>query len=75
MAAKKDNEELEIDLLELFRVLWSKALVLILTALITGAAVFSITFFLIKPKYEATAAAANAIRKVSMYLFCLYVFV
>lgn len=56
MAVKKENDEIEIDLLELCKVLWSKALVLILTALITGAAVFSVTFFLIKPKYEATAS-------------------
>lgn len=56
MAVKKETEEMEIDLLALFRVLWSKALVLVLTALIAGAAAFSATFFLIKPKYEATAA-------------------
>ena len=56
MAAKKENGEIEIDLLELFRVLWSKALALILAALITGAAAFAVTVFLIKPKYEATTS-------------------
>lgn len=56
MAVRKDNDEIEIDLLALFRVLWSKALVLVLTALIAGAATFAVTAFLIKPKYEATAA-------------------
>ena len=56
MAAKKENDEIEIDLLELFRVLWSKALALILAALIAGAAAFAVTVFLIKPKYEATTS-------------------
>ncbi len=56
MAVKKENEEIEIDLLVLFKVLWSKALVLVLTALIAGAATFAVTAFLIKPKYEATAS-------------------
>ena len=56
MAVRKENDEIEIDLLALFKVLWSKALVLVLTALIAGAATFAATAFLIKPKYEATAA-------------------
>lgn len=56
MAVRKENDEIEIDLLALFKVLWSKALVLVLTALIAGAATFAVTAFLIKPKYEATAA-------------------
>ncbi len=56
MATKKDNDEIEIDLLELFRVLWSKALALILAALIAGAAAFAVTVFFIKPKYEATTS-------------------
>ena len=56
MAVRKENDEIEIDFLALFKVLWSKALVLVLTALIAGAATFAVTAFLIKPKYEATAA-------------------
>ena len=56
MAVRKENDEIEIDLLALVKVLWSRALVLVLTALITGAATFAVTAFLIKPKYEATAA-------------------
>lgn len=56
MAVRKENDEIEIDLLALFKVLWSKALVLVLTALVAGAATFAVTAFLIKPKYEATAA-------------------
>ena len=56
MAVRKENDEIEIDLLALFKVLWSKVLVLVLAALIAGAATFAVTAFLIKPKYEATAA-------------------
>ena len=56
MAVRKENDEIEIDLLALVKVLWSRALVLVLTALIAGAATFAVTAFLIKPKYEATAA-------------------
>ena len=56
MAVKKDNNEIEIDLLQLIRVLWSKALVIILAAALAGAATFAVTLFLIKPKYEATAS-------------------
>ena len=50
MAVRKENDEIEIDLLALVKVLWSRALVLVLTALITGAATFAVTAFLIKPK-------------------------
>lgn len=56
MAVKKEDKVIEIDLLVLFKVLWSKALILVLTALIAGAATFAVTAFLIKPKYEATAS-------------------
>lgn len=54
MAAGKEYDE--IDLLALCKVLWSKALVLILTSLIAGSVAFGVTAFFIKPKYEATAA-------------------
>lgn len=56
MAVKRENEEIEIDLIQLFKVLWRKALVIILSAAIFGAATFAVTLFLIKPKYEATAS-------------------
>lgn len=56
MAVRRENEEIEIDLIQLFKVLWRKALVIILSAAIFGAATFAVTLFLIKPKYEATAS-------------------
>ena len=52
----KKNDEIEIDLLALAKVLWRKALVIILVAVITASAVFAFTLFFIEPAYDATAA-------------------
>ncbi len=54
----KDNYEEEeyIDLLKLVKVLWRKALVIILVALLTTSLAFVVTAFLIKPTYEATVS-------------------
>ena len=51
----KNNDVVEIDLLELFHVLWNKALLIITIGLFFAAAAFGITYFFITPKYEATA--------------------
>ncbi len=56
MSVRKENDEIEIDLLQLFRVLWKNALVIILIAAIMGGLAFGVTYFLITPKYEATAS-------------------
>lgn len=48
--------EIEIDLSALVRVLWKKALVIILVAVLCGSAAFGCAAFLIEPKYEATAS-------------------
>jgi len=53
---KKNNDEIEIDLLELFRALWKKALVIILVAVLAASAVFAYTLFMISPAYDATAS-------------------
>ena len=50
------NDVMEIDLLKLFKVLWRKALVIILVAVILAAAAFAYTLFFISPKYDATAS-------------------
>lgn len=50
------QEEYEIDLLKLIRVLFSKSLVIILTALLVGSLVFVATYFFITPTYKATAS-------------------
>ena len=52
---KKDDDVVEIDLLVLIKDLWRNALVIILCALLAGAAVLGVTVLFIKPSYEATA--------------------
>ncbi len=52
---EKQNDYYEIDLLQLLRLLWRKAWLIALTAVVGGAAAFSIATFLITPKYEAQA--------------------
>lgn len=51
----KQDEYYEINLMQLFRLLWQKAWLIILTAIAGGAIVFCITAFAITPKYEAQA--------------------
>ncbi len=53
---RKHNEEIEIDLLALFKVCWRNALLIILAALVVACAVFAGTFFFIEPAYDATAS-------------------
>lgn len=48
-------EEQEIDLLEVFVVLWRKAWVLVLSLILGGILAGAVTFFLITPQYEATS--------------------
>lgn len=50
------NDEIEIDLLKLIKVLWRRVLVIILVALLAASAVFAVTLFFITPTYEATAS-------------------
>lgn len=52
---EKSKEYYEIDLLQLLGVLWAKAWVIALAAVIGGCAVFSYAEFVITPKYQAEA--------------------
>ncbi len=52
----KNNQDYEIDLLKLIRVLWSKAIVIAFVSVLVGTLVFGITFLFITPTYEATAS-------------------
>lgn len=52
----ENNDELEIDLLELCRVLWEKIGILILCFVIGAVAAGTFTKFLITPKYSATSS-------------------
>ena len=48
-----NEEETEIDLIEIIKVLWSKALLIILGVIVCGGAAFGISKFLITPQYTA----------------------
>lgn len=56
MVKKTDNGAVKIDLIEILRMLWNKALVIILSALLAGSAAFAYTFFFVEPTYEAVAS-------------------
>lgn len=49
------NEEFEIDLLQLIKVLWQKAWVIVLSMILVGAIAFSYALFFVTPQYQANA--------------------
>ena len=49
-------EEERIDLMELVRALWKNILLIALTAVLVGSAVFAYTAFRIAPQYQATTS-------------------
>lgn len=51
----QDKDYMEIDLLRLAKALWRRMWVIILTMLVFGGAAFSSAYFLITPKYRASA--------------------
>lgn len=51
---QQNNDEMEIDLLELFHVLWSKALVILLATVAVGLAAMLATKVFLTPQYEST---------------------
>lgn len=51
-----DEKEFEIDVLALIRVLWKKALIIALVAILCGSMAFGVTAFLVEPEYQATAS-------------------
>jgi capsular polysaccharide biosynthesis protein len=55
MQNNKNQDEMEIDLLELFYVLLGRWLVILFSAVLVGACAFVISYFLITPKYESTS--------------------
>ena len=53
--AVREQQEDEIDLVELFYLLWGHALQIIACIILGGAAAFAYTYFLVTPMYQATA--------------------
>ncbi|MDO4982706.1 MAG: Wzz/FepE/Etk N-terminal domain-containing protein [Eubacteriales bacterium] len=56
MAVKKEADEVEIDFLKIFGLLWKNVLVILLVASIFCAAALTYTVFMVTPKYEAVAS-------------------
>ncbi len=50
------QEEYEIDLFKLIKVLWSKAIVIMFVAVLVGTLVFGATYLFVEPTYQATAS-------------------
>ena len=50
----KDKNTLEIDVLQLFRALWKRKLVILLVAIITSSVAFAYSTFVIKPEFTST---------------------
>lgn len=55
MNTNTTNEELEIDLLHLVRILWQKLWIIVLTMVILGSLLFSYAMFFVTPQYQAKA--------------------
>lgn len=51
----KQNDEIEIDLLQLAKAVLSKIWIVIISAVVTGAVALVVTIFLITPKYSSTS--------------------
>jgi len=56
MEPKKRNDEIEIDLRELFMVLLDKWLIIVLAGVVTALAAFGISKFVISPVYQSTTS-------------------
>ena len=56
MQTSYQEDEIEIDLQDLFGLLLHKAWIIILAAIVTGAIGFAVSFFLITPQYESTTS-------------------
>ena len=52
----KNNDDIQIDLIKLFKALWRRALVIILVAVVFASTVFAYTLFFVSPAYDATAS-------------------
>ena len=50
----KEQDKIEIDVLQLVKVLWKRKFLIVLTAIIAGLAAFAYSSFVIKPQYTST---------------------
>ena len=50
----KENKEITIDVVQLFKVLWKKKIAIILTAIVAAVLAFGVSSFVLKPEYSST---------------------
>lgn len=50
----KENKEIAIDIVQLFKILWKKKIVIILTAIVAAVLAFGVSSFVLTPEYSST---------------------
>ena len=50
----KENKEIGIDVVQLFKVLWKKKIAIILTAIVAAVIAFGVSSFVLTPEYSST---------------------
>jgi len=50
----KENKEIGIDVVQLFKVLWKKKIIILLTAVVAAVLAFGVSSFVLKPEYAST---------------------
>ena len=50
----KEKDKIEIDVLQMLKVLWKRKLIIVLAAVITGGIAFGYSSFVVKPEYTST---------------------
>ena len=50
----KENKEIAIDVVQLFKILWKKKIAIILTAIVAALVAFGVSSFVLTPEYSST---------------------
>ena len=50
----KENKEIAIDIVQLFKILWKKKIAIILTAIVAAVLAFGVSSFVLTPEYSST---------------------
>ena len=50
----KENKEIAIDIVQLFKILWKKKIVIVLTAIVAAVLAFGLSSFVLTPEYSST---------------------
>lgn len=50
----KENKEIGIDVVQLFKIIWKKKIIILLTAIVAAVLAFGVSSFVLKPEYSST---------------------